>query len=320
MSLPETKIQAATPKLPKSKLRQKESPFKNVLQSNWFWGYLMIAPTMIGLLIFYLWPILQTVYFSFTTWGDFGNYSWVGFKNYIQIFQDTETLGAFRNTLIYTICTVPIGIFLSILVAVLLNSKIKGLTVYRTLYFLPVVTMPAAIAMVWKWLYNGSYGLINQVLGLFHIKGPDWTTDPHFALISVIIVAIWSGIGYNMVIFLSGLQGIPSTYYEAAMIDGAGPFTRFLKVTLPLLSPVIFFVSIMSFIGALQVFDLILMMIGQDSTAINASETLVYLFYHDAFVLNEKGYGAAIAVILLIFILIITAIQMKLQKKWVHYE
>lgn len=316
MALPEIKTHDAA-----SALTHKEkSVSKKITQSNWFWGYLMIAPTMIGLLIFYLWPILQTIYFSFTTWGAFGNFSWVGIDNYTKLLHDPTTLKAFRNTLVFTVCTVPIGIFLSIFVAVLLNNKIKGLTVYRTLYFLPVVTMPAAIAMVWRWLYNGDYGLINQVLAAFHIQGPDWTTDPHIALISVIIVAIWSGIGYNMVIFLSGLQGIPSTYYEAAMIDGAGPLTRFFKVTLPLLSPVIFFVSIMSLIGALQVFDLILMMIGPTNNAIESSETLVYLFYHDAFALNEKGYGAAIAVILLIFILIVTAIQMRLQKKWVHYD
>jgi multiple sugar transport system permease protein len=140
------------------------------------------------------------------------------------------------------------------------------------------------------------------------------------ALYSVIIVAIWSGIGYNMVIFLSGLQNIPRTYYEAAIVDGAGPLIIFFKITLPLLSPVIFFVSIISLIGAFQVFDLIFMMVSSSGTAIEKTQSVVYLFYQNAFVLNEKGYAAAIAVILLVIILLITAIQMVLQKKWVHYE
>lgn len=289
-------------------------------RSDYFWAYLMIAPTMLGLTIFYLWPIIQTVYFSFTEWGAFGQYEWTGLDNYKRMLDDSNLLQSFKNTGIYIIFTVPIGIFLSILVAVLLNQKIKGKSIYRTLYFLPVITMPAAIAMVWRWLYNSDYGLLNYLLSLFGIRGPQWVSDPKIALYSIIVVAIWSGIGYNVVIFLSGLQGIPKTYYEAAEIDGAGPIKVFFKITLPLLSPVIFFVTIMSFIGAFQVFDLIFMMIGKSSTALENTQSIVYLFYQHAFVLNDKGYAAAIAVLLLIIILIITAIQMVLQKKWVHYD
>lgn len=289
-------------------------------RSDYLWAYLMIAPTMLGLFIFYLWPIIQTFYYSFTEWGAFGQYEWTGLDNYKRMLGDLNLLQSFKNTGIYIIFTVPVGIFLSIIVAVLLNQKIKGKSIYRTLYFLPVITMPAAIAMVWKWIYNADYGLLNYSLSLVGIKGPHWVSDPNIALYSIIVVAIWSGIGYNMVIFLSGLQGIPKMYYEAAEIDGAGPFRVFFKITLPLLSPVIFFVSIMSLIGAFQVFDLIFMMIGKGSTAVESTQSIVYLFYQHAFVLNEKGYAAAIAVLLLIVILIITAIQMVLQKKWVHYE
>ncbi|GGB62207.1 carbohydrate ABC transporter permease [Fictibacillus barbaricus] len=288
--------------------------------SDYLWGYVMIAPTMFGLAIFYLWPILQTIYFSFTEWGSFGTFQWIGLENYKLMFNDSDLFQSIKNTTIYIIFTVPIGIFISIIIAVLLNQNIKGKSIYRTLYFLPVITMPAAIAMVWKWLYNGDYGLLNYVLSLIGIKGPNWVTNPDIALFSVMVVAIWSGIGYNMVIFLSGLQGIPSTYYEAARIDGAGPIRMFFKITLPLLSPVIFFVSIMSMIGAFQVFDLIFMMISKSSTALENTQSIVYLFYQHAFILNNKGYAAAIAVLLLIVILIITAIQMILQKKWVHYE
>ncbi|MEH7347632.1 carbohydrate ABC transporter permease [Gottfriedia acidiceleris] len=303
----------------KSKLKI-PSLAKTRKRSDYLWAYFMIAPTMIGLTIFYLWPIIQTIYFSFTEWGAFGQYEWTGLDNYRRMLEDTNLLQSFKNTGIYIIFTVPIGIFLSILIAVLLNQKIKGKSVYRTLYFLPVITMPAAIAMVWRWLYNSDYGLLNYLLSIFGIKGPQWVSDPKVALYSIIVVAIWSGLGYNMVIFLSGLQGIPKTYYEAAEIDGAGPIRVFFKITLPLLSPVIFFVTIMSFIGAFQVFDLIFMMIGKSSTALESTQSIVYLFYQHAFVLNDKGYAAAIAVLLLIIILIITAIQMVLQKKWVHYD
>ncbi|WP_179887210.1 sugar ABC transporter permease [Bacillus sp. AFS088145] len=303
----------------KSKLKI-PSLSKTRKRSDYFWAYCMIAPTMIGLTIFYLWPIIQTIYFSFTEWGAFGQYEWTGLDNYRRMLEDSNLLQSFKNTGIYIVFTVPIGIFLSILIAVLLNQKIKGKSVYRTLYFLPVITMPAAIAMVWRWLYNSDYGLLNYLLSIFGIKGPQWVSDPKIALYSIIVVAIWSGLGYNMVIFLSGLQGIPRSYYEAAEIDGAGPVKVFFKITLPLLSPVIFFVTIMSFIGAFQVFDLIFMMIGKSSTALENTQSIVYLFYQHAFVLNDKGYAAAIAVLLLVIILIITAIQMVLQKKWVHYD
>lgn len=301
--------------------KNKPSTFmKTRKRSDYFWAYVMIAPTMLGLFIFYLWPIIQTIYFSFTEWGAFGQFVWTGIENYKRMFSDADLLQSFKNTSIYIIFTVPIGIFLSILVAVLLNQNIKGKSVYRTLYFLPVITMPAAIAMVWKWIYNSDYGLLNYMLSLVGIEGPQWVSDPKIALFSIIIVAIWSGIGYNMVIFLSGLQGIPKMYYEAAEIDGAGPIRVFFQITMPLLSPIIFFVTIMSLIGAFQVFDLIFMMIGNGSTALEKTQSIVYLFYQHAFVLNDKGYAAAIAVLLLVVILIITAIQMALQKKWVHYD
>ncbi|MGZ7147902.1 carbohydrate ABC transporter permease [Bacillus sp. BC08] len=297
-----------------------QKKYKKKKKLDYIWAYVMIAPTMLGLFIFYMWPIVQNIYFSFTAWDAFGSYEWIGLENYKKMFTDKDLGKAFQNTFIYIVLTVPIGIFLSIILAVLLNQNIKGKSLYRTLYFLPVITMPAAIAMVWKWIYNSDYGLLNYMLSWFGIDGPNWLTNPNIALYSIIIVAIWGGIGYNMVIFLSGLQNIPKTYYEAAIMDGARPITIFFKITLPLLSPVIFFVTIMSLIGAFQVFDLIFMMIGRTSNVIENTQSIVYLFYQSAFILNEKGYSAAIAVVLLIIILIITAIQMILQKKWVHYD
>jgi multiple sugar transport system permease protein len=289
-------------------------------RKEWFWGYLMIAPFFIGLLVFYLWPIVQTFYFSFTKWEAFNNYSWAGLDNYKRLFHDANLMHALRNTVTYVVMFVPISIILSIFVATLLNQKVRGLAIYRTLFFLPVVTMPAAVAMVWKWLYNGDYGLINYVLSMFSIKGQNWLTDPNWALFAVVVVSVWSSIGNNMIIFLSGLQGISSSYYEAASIDGAGPFRKFFNITFPLLTPTIFFVTVISLIGAFQVFDLIYMMIGSKSLMIENTQSVVYLFYKYAFENNDKGYASAVGMFLLVIIMLITALQMKLQKKWVHYE
>ncbi|MEJ8548312.1 carbohydrate ABC transporter permease [Brevibacillus borstelensis] len=294
------------------------SSFTRMKRTNWMWAYAMIAPTLVGLAVFYIWPMIQTVYYSFTKWGAFGKHKWIGLENYKNLMQDSNMLIALKNTVIYTVLAVPASIALSIFVAVLLNQKIKGLSIYRTLYFLPVVTMTAAVAMVWRWLFNSDYGLINYLLKLLSIDGPRWISDPDVALYSVIIVAVWSSIGYNMVIFLAGLQGIPKMYYEAAELDGAGPVRQFFTITLPLLTPSIFFVSITSLIGAFQVFDLIFMMVG--NSALEQTQTVAYLFYKNAFLTGDGGYAAAIAVVLLILILLVTVVQIRLQRKWVHYE
>jgi multiple sugar transport system permease protein len=289
-------------------------------RSDYFWAYAMILPTMLGTLIFNIWPLIQSFYLSFTEWGGFGTYTWGGLVNYKRLIQDPQVIGALKNTVIFTGLAVPLGIALSILVAVLLNQKIRGITVYRTLYFIPVVTMPAAVSIVWKWLYNSDYGLINYVLGLFGIKGVAWLTNPDIAIYSLVCVSIWGAIGYNMVIILSGLQGIPRTFYEAAEMDGASPIVQFFKITLPLLTPTLFFVTVMSLINTFQVFELVYMMVGPNSPVIENTQTLVYLFYKQAFLLNDKGYAAAISLFIFVFILIFTIIQFRLQKKWVHYE
>ncbi len=298
----------------------KTKSLSRMKKNDYFWAYLMIAPTVLGTMIFHFWPLLQTVYLSFTKWNSFGKYKWDGLTNYKRMMHDTELWISLKNTLIYTICTVPLSIFLSTLVAILLNQKIRGIPAYRTLYFLPVVTMPAAVAMVWKWLYNADYGLLNAAIGPFaHVK-PQWITDPNIALYSLSLVAIWGAIGYNMIIIISGLQGINPTLYEAASIDGAGSFVRFFRITLPLLTPTFFFLTVISLINTLQVFELVFMMIGPNSLAINATETIVYYFFKLAFLLNDKGYATAIALLLFMVIMLITIIQFVFQKKWVHYE
>ena len=232
---------------------------------------------------------------------------------------DQNFYRSLRNTLVFTVTTVPFSISLAIFLAVLLNSKIRGLGIYRTLFFLPAVTMPAAVAMVWKWLYNGQFGLINHVLSLVGIEGQNWISDPSYAMGSIVVMEVWRMSGYYMIIILAGLQGISKSYYEAARIDGAGPITQFWKITLPLLTPSIFFVTILALIGAFQIFVPIIMMVGDRSMAIDSTMSIVYLFFRNAFMTSDRGYAAALSVILFLIIMVVTAIQMKLQKKWVHY-
>ena len=284
------------------------------------WALIFLAPNGIGLGVFYLWPAAQTFYYSFTEWGAFGGHTFNGLDNYRALFTDGDVLDAMRNTLLYTVIGL-LGIPVSLALAATLGRRgRKGVDVYRTLMFLPVVTMPAAVAVVWRWMYNGDTGLINVLLGKVGIQGPYWISDPHTALIALALVGIWSAIGYNMVLLMAGLQSISRSYYEAAEMDGAGPLRQFISITLPLLSPTLFFVTVLSVISSLQVFDLVYVMIGKTNPALPQTRTVVYLFYQNAFIENDRGYAAALALILLLIIVAITGLQFGLQKKWVHYD
>ncbi|MEV0587017.1 sugar ABC transporter permease [Nonomuraea sp. NPDC050310] len=286
---------------------------------EWLWGYLMIAPMAFGLVVFFLWPIVQTLYLSFTESGVFGGSTWVGLANFAGLAGDEKMLGALGNTGLYA-ALVLAGVPLAIVVAALLNVRwLRGLGFYRTLYFLPVVTMPAAVGLTWRYLFNGDFGLINHLLGELGIDGPYWVGDPDTAVYAVAIVGVWTSLGYNAVLFLAGLQGIPRHYYEAAEIDGAGRLRQFFSITLPLLTPTTFFVTVITVINALQVFDLVYLMVEPESPALAGSRTIVYLFYEQGFVQHSRGYAAAIAVVLLGLILVLTAVQFRLQKRWVHY-
>jgi len=287
------------------------------------WAYAFIAPTALGLGLFYLWPVLQTAYFSFTEWGAFGGHEWSGTDNYVRLVSDPEVGRALVNTITYTVLGL-LSIPLAIVFAALLNRKMRGVGVYRTLFFLPVVTMPVAVAMVWRWLYNGDYGLINYLLSLVGVDGPNWIADPDTALYALVVIGIWSSIGYNLIIFLAGMQAIPAEYYEAAALDGAGPIRQFARITLPLLSPTAFFVSVVSVIGSLQLFDLVFVIAGSGASAranpaFPRLQTVVQLFYDRAFVTNDRGYAAAIVMVLLLIIVVLTAVQFRLQRRWVHY-
>ena len=286
-------------------------------RSEFLWGWLFILPTTIGLIVLNIIPIFQTIYQSFFKTGDFGKGNiFIGLQNYQKVFADKEIWQALINTFKYAIVEVPFSIVIALVLAVLLNRKMKGRSIYRTIIFLPMVAAPAAVAMVWRWLFNSDYGLINNV---FHVH-VNWVSDPKIAVFSVAIIGVWSIIGYNMVLFLSGLQEIPRDYYEAASIDGATGIKQFFHITIPLLSPTIFFVMVTRVIGAMQVFDLIFMVMDRNSPALYKTQSLVYLFYQNSFVQNNKGYGSTIVVLLLVVIMIMTVFQNIAQKKWVHYN
>lgn len=287
---------------------------------RYMWAYGFIAPSLILICVLNLWPILQTFYFSLNEVRGFQSPVFVGMSNYMTLFGDEEFWKSLMNTCIYTVVTVPVGVILSLVTAVFLNASIKGKSFFRVLYFLPVISAPAAVAMVWRWLYNSDFGLINYILSVLHIQGPNWIADSRVVLGSVMIVGIWSLVGYNMVILLAGLQDIPGSYYEAAQIDGADSLKQFLHITVPLVSPTLFFVVLTTMISSLQIFDHIYMMLDSTNPALKSGESIVYLFYKYTFANNNKGYGSAIATVLLFLVMLLTVIQMKVQKKWVHYQ
>lgn len=290
-------------------------------RSQFIWGWLFILPTIAGLFILNIIPIFQTIYQSFFKTGAFGKGNvFVGFNNYKKLITDESIWQSLINTFKYAIVEVPFSIAIAIILAVFLNRKIFGRTVYRTIYFLPMVAAPAAVAMVWRWLYNSEFGLLNHMLNSIGLKSVNWISSPGFTFISVAAVGIWSVIGYNMVLFLAGLQEIPRDYYEASEIDGASGIKQFFVITLPLISPTMFFVTITRIIGAMQVFDVIYMMMDRTNPAFPKTQSLVYLFYKNSFIESNKGYGSAIVMLLLLVIMVITVIQVMYQKKWVNYN
>jgi multiple sugar transport system permease protein len=296
---------------------------KNIFRINaeWLWGYTFIAPLVIGILIFSIGPILYSFFASFTKWDGMLPPQMIGIENYINLFKDKNTVGEIWHTLYYTAVTVPVTIILSILLANALNQKIAGKSFYRVIYFLPNVTMTVAIALIWRSMLNSRTGMVNEILGFLHLPQPAWMVDSKMVMISIMIISIWDNLGYRMVFLLAGLQSIPSVYYEAADIDGASKWKQFIKITLPLLSPTIFFVLVTATISALRVFDYIYMLSGSSAwdPRIEHTRTLVYGIFEKAFVSWDMGFASAEAVLLFFIVMVVTAIQFIYQKKWVHY-
>lgn len=281
-------------------------------------GYSFLLPNIIGFTLFTFIPIIASFVLSFTNWDGFGKLEFIGIDNFIKLFSDEIFKVSMWNTLVFTVVSVPITLILALMIAMLLNKGIKGIRIVRAAFFLPYITAALAVAVVWQLLYHPTLGPINQFLMSLGIENPPkWLSSTKTAMASVIIMYIWKMVGYYMIIFLAGLQGIPRQLYEAAQIDGANKLETFKSVTIPMLSPVIFFTSIIALINSFKVFTEIYALTGGGPG--HATNVLVYNIYVESFQKYNLGYASAMSYVLCLIIVIITIIQFKGQQKWVNY-
>lgn len=287
---------------------------QNIFNNERIAGWVFILPALLGTLIFIVIPVICSFGLSFTKWDLLNPIQFVGLDNYKEIFSEALFFKIFWNTVVFAISTSVLGVIIPLILACILNSKIRGSEFYKTAYFLPFITPMIVIGVVWEWIFDPNIGLLNHILHL-HIN---WLYDTHFAMPALIIVSVWKLIGYNMVIFLSSLSGISQSMFEAAKIDGATPFQTFKNVTIPLLSPSIFFVVIITAISSFQVFDLIYLM--TQGGPLDSTNVLVYAIYKNAFEYFNVGKASAIAYVLFFIILVLTLVQWSLRKKLVYNE
>jgi multiple sugar transport system permease protein len=286
---------------------------------HWLSCYAYLLPTICGLVLFSAGAMLASFLMSFTKFEIVTPPVFVGLQNYADLAGAPLFWKVLGNTVYYTVGYVPLNLCASLALAVLVNNKLRGVTLFRGFYFTPVVTSGVAVAMVWAWLYNPQFGLINYLLrATLGLQGPAWLSSTEWAMPALIILGVWRSAGYNMVIFLAGLQGIPEELYEAAAIDGAGPWARFRHVTLPMLSSTTFFVLVVSVINSFQVFEATYIM-TQGGPA-NATLTLSYYIFQNAFEWFHMGYAAAMAWVLFGLVMLFTLLQMRLQRFWVFYR
>ncbi len=281
--------------------------------------FLFLLPSLVGLVLFSIIPIGTSLYLSLTEWDIIGGPpKFQGLKNYLQILASEEMTRVLGNTLYFIVLYIPLILITSILVAMLLNNKLPGIGVYRTIYYIPVLTSWVAAALLWKWLLNPKYGAVNAMLGMFGIQGPSWLQDKVWAMPGVVLASIWKDMGYFSLIILAGLQGINQSYYEAAEIDGANGFARFRFITLPLVTPTLFFVMVICIINSFQLFPQVMVM--TEGGPGGATQVFVERIYNYAFRYYKMGYAASLSWILFVFIFVATIVQLRMQKRWVHYD
>jgi multiple sugar transport system permease protein len=271
-------------------------------------AYLMLAPAVVHLAWWIGIPTVATVVLAFTHYDILaGTMTWAGLDNFVAIFRDPVWWKAIWNTVVYTFFTVPVAMAVAVVIAVLLNTKMRARAWYRTAVFMPHITATVAIALVWMWMFEPNIGLFNWVLSWFGVRGPAWVSDPAWAMTSVILMSVWKGIGLKMVIYLAALQGVPHDLYEAAEIDGAGPVRRFFAITLPLLGPATFFVLVVSLIDSFQVFEQFYVLTPEGGPA-NATTVMTYEIYKSAFQRFDMSTASAQSVVLFVFLLVLTII------------
>ncbi len=285
-----------------------------------FVGYLFILPTYIGFTIFILYPLIESVRISFQEFSLLRGSTYVGLENYVQMFADARLRIAYINTVIFTLFAVFFNAGIGLILAVMLNRRLPVLmrNLYRSVFFFPVLIAHTYIAVIWRFLYQQDTGVINYYLGIFGVEPIPWLSNAHWAMAAIIILDVWKNTGFAMLVFLAGLQSIPNEYYEAAQLDGANERQLFFRITIPLLSPTIFFILVIFMIGALQVFDTIIVL-TQGGPG-DATRSVVLYVYEIAFRTFNMGYAAAVSMTLFAIILILTALQFWISRRWVHYE
>ena len=280
-------------------------------------AYMFITPSFLGVLVFLAFPVLFALYMSLQQWDGITAPQFVGLENFVSLFRDPIFWITLRNTLIYTVVTVPLGTLISLGVAQLLNQRVIGMKFFRTAMFIPVVTSVLAIAVIWKWIYDYNNGLINDGLSLFHIEPIPWLSDPMWALIAVCILGIWQGFGLTTILLLAAIQNVPESLLEASSIDGATGWRRFWNIIVPLISPTILFVTIISFVSAFQVFTQVYYLTNGGGPDYGTS-TLMLLVYQRAFTQNRFGEAAALSYVMFAIIFAVTLLQLRVSRNTVN--
>ncbi len=305
-----------------TRVKSKPVTYRNTLRhmrKEWT-AYLFLLPSLLQFFVFTAFAVAFSFYLSFHEWNILEPAKpFVGFDNYARLLRDSRVHQAIFNTIYYTVVSVPLTLFFGLLIALLLNNPIRGRGLFRAMYYLPGITSAVAVAIVWKWVFNGDFGLINYYLIQFGLISEPirWLTDPNIAMPSIIIVSIWGGVGGCMIIYLAGLQAIPEEIYDAAKVDGAGPIRRLFSITIPLLGPSTFYLLITSIIGATQQFGLPYLMTS--GGPLGRTTTIAYHLYQSAFKNFEMGYAAAMSYVLFAIILIFTLLQMRFANREINY-
>lgn len=301
--------------LPNNKVKKKTTG--NYRKGDLASGFLFLSPTLVIFSTFILFPVFFSFYLSFQKWNMFsGEATFVGLDNYTRMFESAEFWMVLKNTAIYTIGTIPLNMALSLGIAYVLNKKLVGKKFLRTAFFAPVIIAPVAAAVIWRWLYDPNFGLVNYFIDILGFDSVNWLNEPTAAMFALIIMGVWKTFGINMVLFSAGLQGIPESYYEAAELDGAGKLAKFWHITVPMLAPTTFFIMIMSMISSFQVFDLVYVLTS--GGPLGSTKVLVFYVYEYAFKFFEMGYASAISYFLFALLFVLTMIQIKYMKSKVY--
>lgn len=279
---------------------------------------LFILPVLVPLTIFWILPLISSLFVSFTDWDYISDsFNFVGLRNYMGLFHEKEFYKALLNTLYFALGTIIPTIVFGLITAILLKDKMKGNSLYKAMIFSPWITPTVAVSIVWSWFFESNNGLINQTLELLSIEPIKWLQSPQWAMIAVIIVTIWKGIGWSMIFYLGALERVPISLYEAARVDGAGEFKQFMKITLPLISPTTFFLVMVNLINSMQAYDQIQILTQGGPSG--STRTLLYLYYQRAFENFDMGSATAVSIIILIITATISSINYIVSKKWVYY-